>query len=559
MNYDIYPARGSFVPGMEPEFLIENYGGAQSAELFVYRGPELILREKQEIGRGVQRIKFTEILAGTDCESERAGENAERLEWTGGYGLEAKFYRDGVLDGIARTAFDMLQEGQLIRYGFLSDFSSEEEDEEDVISMAKLHINAVQFYDWSYRHDQLVAPMEQFTDMMGKKNDLSVIRKKVNLCHAYGMKALGYGAVYAASKEYKDRNPEQCLYDTEGEPLCFIDTFYIMNVAPENGWHQHILEQYRQAVKQVDFDGIHMDTYGNPKRALDAEGNLLYLEEHFSTLINHTRAVLAQEKKETILIFNNVGGWPVEHTMNADQSAVYIEVWPPNVSYHHLGNLITGAKLSGKSVILAAYPAAFRLDTAKRALESQLLLSFVIAMYGATQLFFGEKNAVITQGYYADYSVLTETQLTAIRAYQDFFVQYGAYFYDPSLQDVSMTHQGWDNKEFSFSPEGSADGQGGKIWYHIRQSKERTVIYFLNLTENNDLWNEGKHAPVGMKQITAKIQMWKEPKAVWFAEPGVDGNKAQKMEYEWKKDGQSKAIQVRVDIQRCGIIVTDNK
>lgn len=595
-KFDIYPARGSFIPGMKPEFIIENQGGADRVEMRVYRGAELLgcvserLVENSIEGKEPERNsiegKVQERSSIEENEAERNGikemeteqndkgnvhlrirfpeeiflsekSTGEVQDLTGGYGVEAHFYRDDVLQGTSRTAFDILPEGQQIRYGFLSDFATEDRGEEDILSMLKLHINAVQFYDWSYRHDELVAPVEQFTDMMGKKNDLSVIRQKVDSCHAYGMKALGYGAVYAASKDYQEQHPEQSLYDTEGEPLRFIDVFYIMNVDRKNGWHNRIIQQYRRAVAEVDFDGIHMDTYGDPKRALDENGNVVYLEDHFPVLIDDTRKALEEEKEDITLIFNNVGGWPVERTMYANQSAVYIEVWPPNVSYHHLGTLINNAKLSGKQVILAAYPAAFRLDTPERALESQLFLSFVIAMHGATQLFFGEKNAVITQGYYADYTVLTDAQMSSIRAQQDFFVQYRDYFYDPALEDVSMTHQGWDNKEYAFSPEGSADGESGKVWYHIRQSRNKKVIYFVNLLENNDLWNEGKNSPTQSQKIMAEIQMLKDPKTVWFAEPGQNGNKAREVDYHWKQENQSKVLCAEVAVFRCGMLVVE--
>ena len=45
-----------------------------------------------------------------------------------------------------------------IRYGFLSDFSSGDGDRLDVEWMRDLHLNAVQFYDWMYRHDRLLPP-----------------------------------------------------------------------------------------------------------------------------------------------------------------------------------------------------------------------------------------------------------------------------------------------------------------------------------------------------------------------------------------------------------------
>ena len=60
----------------------------------------------------------------------------------------------------------------------------------------------------------------------------------------------------------------------------------------------------------------------------------------------------------------------------------------------------TGCMHGRKSpVVLAAYPAPFRTDT--RSVHYVVaFLSFAIALLGATQLFLGEENAVVTQGYY---------------------------------------------------------------------------------------------------------------------------------------------------------------
>ncbi|MDR0951480.1 MAG: hypothetical protein LBM18_00955 [Oscillospiraceae bacterium] len=445
----------------------------------------------------------------------------------------------------------------VIRYGFLSDFAPGDEDPADIESMARLHINAVQFYDWSYRHDDLVAPTQQYSDMMGKRNDLAVVREKIRQCHEQGMLALAYGAVYAASADYQRQHPEQSLYSNEGEPLCFIDTFYIMNPSRGNPWRNHILEEYRRTMDELGFDGIHMDTYGWPKAAFDFNGQPVYLEDEFPSLIDEARKIKLRSGAAPFIIFNNVGGWPVSKTMLSAQQAVYIEVWPPYERYFHLGMLISEAKKSGKPVILAAYPAPFRTDAPRRALECQLILSFVIGMHGASQLFFGEENGVVTQGYYADYSRLDLESVQAIRAYQDFLTQLEPLLTDPTMEDVSLTHQGWDNKEFVFTPEGSADGEGGKIWYHLRQNRRRKAIYMVNLQNNNSLWNEGKNPPACDVTVTMQIQMLKKPKAVWFASPDKMQGAQQPVHYELSQTAQSLTLHLDVQLFRSGVVVVE--
>lgn len=540
MKFDIFPAKGQFCPGDTIAFYIENFGAASQADVRVTVFDEVAEEKRYSLSQGRQKVE----LQG-------------KFWRKGGYGVSASFYQGKCLLAVCRTAFEVREPGEIIRYGFLSDFSPKDTGCRDVECMAKMHINTVQFYDWSWRHDHLVPLEAEYTDMMGKKNSLPVIKEKIKACHHYGMKAMGYGAVYAASKEYQEQHSDESLYDGSGSPLCFIDTFYLMNTSRESSWHEHIIEQYQEALKAVGFDGIHMDTYGTPKAALDVHGEPVYLEETFPDLIEDAKRKLQKVHSSPMLIFNNVGGWPYQITMKANQEAVYIEVWPPNHRYHHLVRLIEDASLSGKPVILAAYPAPFRTDVPERALESQLFLSYVIAMAGATQLFFGEENAVITQGYYGDYTKLSEEQLGKIRDYQDFFVRYGDIFYDRTLKAVSMTHQGWDNPEYIMEPGGSADGEGGTLWYYIRENRNRKVIFVVNLKHKDDLWNEGKQRPEQEEQVWMQVQTLQKPKAVWFASPDREAGDPEDVRYQWSETEQGMMVSLRTSVYRCSMIVLE--
>jgi dextranase len=154
------------------------------------------------------------------------------------------------------------------------------------------------------------------------------------------MKAIAYGAVYAACEQFAQQHQDWRMFAGKTIPLRFIDVFSIMN--PASPWGNHIIEEYRSATA-LGFDGIHMDTYGFPKIAFDNEGNPVYLETELPRLITRTREALP----DATLIFNNVGGWPLEKTMNTAVDAVYVEVWPPYSKYYHL-------KQIGQSVYYAS-------------------------------------------------------------------------------------------------------------------------------------------------------------------------------------------------------------
>lgn len=521
--------------------------------------------------KGVFRPKEDIILTVTVAESCRVGITLTRLdEIAGEYafdcqrgenrltlpGFDCEMAGFGVLcrggGEEARCAFDVQKGLRIFRYGFLSDFSPADADRTDVLSMAKHHVNAVQFYDWSYRHDELVAPAEDYRDMMGKHNSLPVIRDKIRACHERGMRALGYGAVYAAGAAYAESHPEQRLYTGAG-PLKFIDVFSIMDLRSD--WAEHIIREYQRAA-ELGFDGIHMDTYGFPKTALDCAGHTVHLEDDFPRLIRRTRAALP----DSTLVFNNVGAWPVESTMNEPVDAVYIEVWPPYDRYHHLKELILTARRAGKAVVMAAYPAAFRTAGEREALCSQLILSCVFAAHGATQLWFGEENAAVTQGYYADYSRLTPEQETALRRYDDFFVRYEELFFDSGLRDVSMTHFGWDNTEYRCSLPASVGGEAGKLWLILRERPGRKLLSVINLCgESSDLWAEGHGDCAVQINVQLDVQISGTARKILTASPDDKNGDMLTPEYAVVQGERSREVHITLpEVKRFAFLLIED-
>ena len=466
----------------------------------------------------------------------------------GGYGVEITLCKENQPLMQLQTAVNV--GGSMVRYGFLSDFLPE--DDFDVETMAKYHIDHVQFYDWSWRHDTLIAPCNEYQDMMGKKNQLSVIRQKIAACHERGMLAMAYGAVYAASHPFWERHPEWGLYGAEEHPMTFIDTFYYMDL--ESPWREHLMEQYLNAISQVGFDGIHMDTYGEPKRARNIHGEIRCLENEFPNFIEDTNIFLKGSGVIPHLIFNNVGTWPAEKTRDIPQDAVYMELWAPMAHYRHLRQAVCMG--GNHPIVLAAYPAPFRTDTPERALRSELFLSFAIALLGATQLFLGEENAVVTQGYYADYSVLNADQQAWIKLYQDFFVRYADLLYDMTLRDVTLTHCGGDNVEYQFDFPFSVDGDAEKIWITLRESEQYKLIGLVNLCGSvEDYWNTGKNAPIEQTNLLIHVLVERSPRGVWYATPDTENGHPLSLDYQSKLTNFGNEIVFQIPkLFYCGMV-----
>jgi dextranase len=301
------------------------------------------------------------------------------------------------------------------------------------------------------------------------------------------------------------------------------------------------MEQYKNAICSAGFDGIHMDTYGFPKTAvskLNGIDSIESLRDHFAVLINNTRKALEKVRKDICLIFNNVGNWPVDATAKADQDAVYIEVWKPYERYHHIQQIIHQAKYmgGGKPVILAAYLKPFydkADDTRGNAEAAALILTAVIASNGGYHLLLGEKEGILTQGYYVEYARYKGDFIRTIRNYYDFIVRYSNIFFDNGLEDVSMTHADADNREYVFQNfQYSTYGEPGKVWVVIREKPERKTISFINLSGNgDDFWNKGKNWPDKISNLCVEIQVERDIKSLFLATPDSEMGRAQEPEY----------------------------
>ncbi|GKX31592.1 hypothetical protein SH1V18_40720 [Vallitalea longa] len=455
-----------------------------------------------------------------------------------GYGVHVS-----IQGSYRETSFDVLEHWKVRpRYGFLSDFYKEDEkDEKDVLQMLKYHINVVQFYDWMYRHEDLIPKKPYFMDLLDRKLSREAIIDKINSCHTYNMAAIGYGCIYASSKDFYEKHKEWGLYTNDDKPQNLGEWFYIMNIDESSPWTKHIINQYELAIHELDFDGIHLDTYGFPKTAysiLDNDKKLVRLNEQFLPFINKTYNKLSSIKPDIGLIFNAVGNWAIEAVAPSKQAACYIEVWDPQSKYRHLFELIHRAKeLSGKQVILAAYMKCFdkKYDySPESCLNSLLLTTAVITASGGFQLVLGEENGVLCDPYYVNYGKLTDGQGEKVRSYYDFIVRYGDILYDMDAVDISMTHANGINTEYLFSgSDFSSYPTEHSIWTQIREVNEYKVIHLINMVGiDNDVWNEEKNnKPKEIEGIQIKALIDEQVMGVYYASPDNESISSVEVEY----------------------------
>lgn len=452
------------------------------------------------------------------------------VEWTppaaGGYGLTAQLGKQQ-----ASSAIDVGDRwSERPRYGFMSDFGlTDKGQEERYRTMARFHLNGLQFYDWMYRHSDYIPPTDEFKDPLGRSLALSTVKEKIDLAHRYGMSAMAYVAIYGAPKDFFESHKEWGLYDLAGRPLSFGDGFlYIMNPEPGGPWAAHMVSEYGKIVKQLPFDGIHLDQYGDPKYGKRFPGGDSAVSVDVATsivsLIEATKTEVGDGKT---VIFNDVGGWPLAQTAPTRNDAVYVEVWPPYVNFDHLRELIEkGHKLSnGKPVVLAAYiPAEYE--------PSVILADAVIFAAGGYHLELGEGGSMLADPYFPKYREMSPALSERLRRYYDVSVRYQAYLYAKDLKEWTPEVTFQDSRVLN-------GGYFNGVWPYARENDQFGVISFINLNGLQDArWNSPrKEAPPVLEKRQVTVAVEKAPKAAWLINPDGTDQTPRPVTYTYK-DGQ---------------------
>ena len=423
-----------------------------------------------------------------------------RVTWTppvrdGAYGAE--FTLSGSAQVLAATAFDV--HGSWLaapRYGFMADFGPGAEPGR-VARLAAYHVNALQFYDWMYRHDQHLADWTEYVDSSGRPLSLDTVRRLIGEAHALGMAAMPYTTIYGASAAYGKAHPEQTLYRPDGRMWNFGEDFLMtMNPAPGSGWRGHIMGEYRRILEALPFDGLHIDQYGNPKVAHDHTGRQLDLADVIPGFVREAKTLAAAYPGRDAVIFNLVGTWPAETVQPSGVDAVYMEIWPPDDRYADLCRVIgeAHARSGGRPVILTAYlSAAF--DAGTR------LLDAVIAASGATHLELGEAEDLLGDPYFPKYERPGAPLRNWLHRYYDFITRYQTYLYggDP-LELVGL--------DFGDARVFGGATPAGRIWALGRRGTGFDVLHLINMVGvSDDCWRADKEMPTPQEDISVRYEV----------------------------------------------------
>lgn len=409
----------------------------------------------------------------------------------------------------ARTAVDVTTDARsVLRYGFVADFRPGRDVAAVRDNLRRLHLTGVQFYDWAYRHADLLGGGTDYLDALGQPVSLDTVRSLVAVCHEIGSDALGYAAVYAVGPQEWPAWEHDALLTAEGSTYALGDFLFLVDPAAED-WLLHFISDLDAAVTQVGFDGFHLDQYGYPKRALRADGYTIDLADSFPRMIGGARTEFPAAR----LVFNNVNDFPTWATAEAPQDAVYIEVWKPQVGLEHLAQTATRARAlaGGKPVVIAAYQHVYESVPAGQADLSASFTMATLFSHGVTHLLAGEADRILTDPYYVRNHQVAPSTEDLLRRYYDFAVAYSELLFDPALVDVTSSVVSDYNGDIDVVFQGYEVDQiarPGLVWRRVAALPDgRYVMHLINLTGQHDTaWDAPRQSPVDPGPATLTVR-----------------------------------------------------
>jgi len=415
----------------------------------------------------------------------------------GGYGVRLVRADDAGAAPLRTAVLVSDQPRARMRYGFVASYGRDK-DVAGVVDLARrLHLDAVQLYDWAYRHADLLGGGAEYQDALGQTISLRTVRELASALAGVGSDALGYAAVYAVGPDEWSRWSHRAMLRTDGEPWTLGDFLWLVDPAARD-WREHLVGDLRDAVRQLGLAGFHLDQYGFPRRAQLVDGTPVDLARSFRSFLEVVRTGLPEQR----LVFNNVNDFPTWATADAPQDAVYIEVWPPHTTLASLAEVVTRARAAGagRPVVIAAYQSVYSTAPVAEADQATALTMATLFSHGATQLLAGETGHVLVDPYYVRHHAAEPSTLALLHRWYDFLVEHDELLLTPRAVDVTGAWVGAYNEALDVAYPTAAtcsEAVAGTVWRRVVDVDGRLVIHLVNLVGQADTEWDAPHRRPG--------------------------------------------------------------
>ncbi len=424
-------------------------------------------------------------------------------------------------------------------HGFATSFSPE--DGPEVLAWHRsLRSTVVQIYDWMASYTEPLGPTTGWEDPSHRPVSFTALRDLALELRALGAVALAYAPIYAVGHAFAAEHPEMLLYDGEGHAIRFLDQIILANPG-DSAWQRHFAHAYGSAADAIGFDGFHVDTYGYPRIAHDANGVAIDMRAAYESFMTFLRGA----RPFDTLSFNQVDGAPSATRLPAGPGFRYCEVWPPNDQWRHFEGLLD--RTSGRAGMLSpgsrgtlvrgsisCYPPVWGIDSPggpipdharDAALRTVVSTEAIVTCLGASSLIFGDRTAALCDPYYPKHARLTSDEAATVIRWRRFALRCRDLFLEG--EDTSWYEVGDENGSVVADATApvSPEPLGGAVFARVIQSPDRVTVGVVDLTGSaNGKWSEptqkGTVSSVTLRVLLDNPERWHADAAVLGADDG---------------------------------------
>ncbi|MDQ1722223.1 MAG: dextranase, partial [Pseudonocardiales bacterium] len=238
----------------------------------------------------------------------------------------------------------------------------------------RYHINAVQFYDWMWRHENPVQHNSDgtlpasWTAWNGDVISPAAVKTYITAAHNRNVAAMPYSMSYAALQNYQTVSgvsPTWGLnYASNGTPWAFMmkpnqpnTNLYMFNPA-NTSWQNFITAKYVDQITSMGFDGTHLDQLGNWGAMTDTSGTPVDLQAGLASLVSAAKTALSSTTGK-VVGFNAVDGFGGDNVASAKRTDyLYSELWDNHETYQSIKTYLDTQRLESGAIPaeIAAYP-----------------------------------------------------------------------------------------------------------------------------------------------------------------------------------------------------------
>jgi len=413
-----------------------------------------------------------------------------------------------VIDTAASAADVSSDWARYPRYGFMTDYPEQNPAKSEYLmsQLNDFHINGLQFYDWQWKHHVPLAgtvgsPAPSWEDIQGRYTSGATVTNLVAAAHDRGMVAQNYNLAYGAWSGYgedgsgvdpawgmwwNDNCTNQAGFDLPGDWA--TPRVYWFDPA-DTDWQDYIIDREADAIDVYDFDGWHVDSFGDVGTVYDCSGNLLDNDDGISDLLAAAKSGLAPAR----ITFNAVANFSTDVHDAANLEFNYVEAWETlgQTTYDDLKQIIDhNWSVTGKPTVIAGY---VDYDYAKTTTTHQKLfndagvrfLNSLLTAAGGGHIELGEGVQMLSNEYFPSRKVAMSASLySATRDLYDFTVANSTLLADPDLAANYRTVQ-------LPGVSTSTDGEAGTVWTFSRQKDGYDVLHLLNMVSaTSEEWRD---------------------------------------------------------------------